>query len=77
MQHSIPWNCTACRRVTRHDILKRIDGTVNIILRISCSKCETLSFQIEYPKEIIEANIFENPSHYSIEDDPGDLTNFH
>jgi len=81
MAQFIEFNCTQCRKITRHDILKRTNGTDTILLRISCTKCAMPSFQINFPKEIVEANIQEDkpslPADYYEDSDPGDCTNFH
>lgn len=75
MPQFLPYECIRCMKITRHDILKRVNGRVTVILRLSCTKCTTLPFQVELNRELTEPNIVSD--HYSLDDEPGDHTIFH
>ncbi len=60
MKQFINFPCTTCKKNTVHDVLSKDEKNGNSILRISCRHCDASPFTIQYPKEIIDANLENN-----------------
>lgn len=71
MKDVIRFPCVRCNCTRSHDVLSQQTIGEKIRARISCRHCKADPFTIEYPSEIMQANIETNG--YNYPDNPIDF----